>query len=196
MVSANNQDRGTRPDFANRRRSARGDPAVVVAVESRTAARTRAPTRRTRQSMSASDAERGSPGGSKGGGSRPLRQSAVLNVATAGLRPLMGREPAPGKGIECSSEHPLALHCASLSQDPSGRMAQHPTRHRNQGRIRLPAQPTGGRPALAHRSQSWMSCRARPASPRFSVVADRQWRWHAGALFQRTEHSSTSPCYG
>ena len=63
--------------------AARGDPAVVVAVESRSAARTRAPTRRTRQSIFASDAERGSPGGSMGGGSRPLRQSAVFNTASA-----------------------------------------------------------------------------------------------------------------
>ena len=65
------------PDFANRRRAARGDPAVLVAVESRSAARTRAPTRRTRQSIFTSDAERGSPGGRSGAAAAPSPERNV-----------------------------------------------------------------------------------------------------------------------
>ena len=75
MVSANKQDRRDTPDFANRRRAGRGDPAVLVAVESRSAARIRGPTRRTRQSIIRVGRRTRVSGRIEGGGSRPLARA-------------------------------------------------------------------------------------------------------------------------
>ncbi len=77
MVSANKQDRRDTPDFANRRRAGRGDSAVLVAVESRSAARIRGPTRRTRQSIIRVGRRKRVSGGVEGAGAAPSPERNV-----------------------------------------------------------------------------------------------------------------------